>query len=251
MGLLSRVERQDCERFPPIRMDRSPLALQFFTCGILALSGLTGSSAAAEAEKLVPARFNASTDARGNRWDVTQMGVVNDGTNDCFDGGAALQIDGSQLQLNRPMMTPDGKEFVLSGRYRGIGVTRRVRLDSENSTLRYLEIFDNPSGAAQQLRINIHTDLGGQAVQVVDFKDKFFAGTLGKGDPGFVTMGQDSRPGVVFLVAAPNAKEKPIVRINNNRAIDVGYTLNVPANGSVAIVHYLAQRSGAITSVAV
>src|SRR5688500_13295995 len=79
----------------------------------------------AQDEKLVPAKFNPQTDKRGNLWDLTPGGFVTNGTNDCFDNGAALRIDGSQVSFPRPQMTADGAEYVYSARHRALTITRR------------------------------------------------------------------------------------------------------------------------------
>ncbi|HEX8297091.1 MAG TPA: hypothetical protein VF593_12375 [Chthoniobacteraceae bacterium] len=200
---------------------------------------------AAEPEKLIPARFTQVTDRRANRWDINPQGAVSDGTNDCFDNGGALQLDGNQVPFTRPMMTADGSEFVLTGRYRSLTVTRRIRLDPENGALRYIEIFEAAGTAPQKVQANIHTDLGNAAVQVLDLKEKPFMGQLGKEDGAFFSTGADSRPGVVFIVADPKSKVKPQVRINGNRSFDITFSVDLPAGGSVAYVHYMAQRANA------
>lgn len=200
----------------------------------------------APAETLVPARFNQLADSRGHRWDVQQNGAVGDGTNDCFDNGLVMRVQGSDVPFSRPMMTADGAEYVLTARRGPLAITRRIRLDAGNAALRYLEIFENTSAAPQQLPVTIHTNLGSNAAQISDTKGRHFSGQLGKDEGAFVAMQPaGNRPGVIFLVADPRAKSKPAIQIQGNRAIEVTYTLDLPVNRPVAIAHYVAQRQGA------
>ena len=50
-------------------------------------------------EKLVPARWSQRNDAMGFRWDINNYGSVNDGLNDCFDGGFHLMVNGRQFTM--------------------------------------------------------------------------------------------------------------------------------------------------------
>ena len=63
---------------------------------------------------LSPANFNHQTDSLGFRWDVTQMGSINDGTNDCFDNGLVLRMGNNHFQCRQPQMSAANNEFVLS-----------------------------------------------------------------------------------------------------------------------------------------
>ena len=200
----------------------------------------------ADAEALIQANFGEVTDARGMRWDLTQMGTVDDGTNDCFDTAAVLTVNRRQISFQRPMMTKE-HEYVLSAKTTELRITRRVRLDAENAAVRYLEIFENISPAPFAATVTVQTSLGHLAEQFVDAAGKVFGGTLDKGQGCFVATRQadDNRPGVVFLVADPRAKEKPQVVFGNSRRIEVTYKVTVPAGSSLALVHYLAQRPAA------
>lgn len=197
-------------------------------------------------EALIPARFNPLTDNRGNRWDINPSGAISDGTNDCFDNGLTLRVNGGEISFSRPMMTADGMEYVFSGRRGNLSVIRRIRLDAGNGALRYLEIFENTGTSPVRLPVTVHTDLGGNAMQITDTKDKLFFGNLQKDEGAFIAMQSGGgRPGVVFLVADPKAKVKPTIQIRDNRTFEVNYTLEVPSKSSTAIVHYVAQRLNA------
>ena len=222
-------------------MPRTSL-VRFAVCCALAL-GVPTCLAADEA--LIPARFTQPTDSLGFRWDITQQGTVADGSNDCFDNAAVLRVNRTVVSFARPMMTPDGSEFVLSGRAGPIAITRRIRLDATSAVVRYLEIFENTGTASQPLLVTLHTDLGSNAIQTMTERDKMFAGQFAKDEGAIVAMHSGDQPGVVFLLADPKSKVKPTVLINGNRGFDMSYDLPLKPGGSVAIVHYLAQRNQA------
>ena len=223
-------------------MARTSLLVRLAVCCTLARGFLTCFAAD---EALIPARFNQPTDALGYRWDISPQGTVADGSNDCFDNAAVLRVNRTVVSFARPMMTSDGSEFVLSGRAGPIAITRRIRLDATNGVVRYLEIFENTGTATQPLLVTLHTDLGSNAIQTMTERDKMFAGQFAKDEGAIVAMHNGDQPGVVFLLADPKSKVKPTVLINNNRGFDMNYDLPLKPGGSVAILHYLAQRKQA------
>jgi hypothetical protein len=205
----------------------------------------TGASTGQAPEQLIPARFQQLNDALGFRWDFAPNGAINDGTNDCFDGGAILRINQSQLGFGRPMMTADGSEYVLSTKTPQLVVTRRIRLDRTAGFARYLEIVSNSGKEQQTVQITIHSDLGGNSAQVITDAEKPFAGQLEKGEGALVAMQSDSRAGVVFFVADPKGKQKPTVRVESGRSFDFTYEFKLKPGESAAVVHYIAQRNAA------
>ena len=223
-------------------MARTSLLVRLAVCCALA-RGFLNCFAADEA--LIPARFNQPTDSLGFRWDISQQGTVADGSNDCFDNAAVLRVNRTVVSFARPMMTSDGSEFVLTGRSGPIAITRRIRLDASNAVVRYLEIFENTGTANLSFQATLHTDLGNNATQTMTERDKMFAGQLAKDEGAIVAMQNSDRPGVVFLLADPKSKVKPTVLINSGRGFDMAYDLPLKPSGSVAILHYLAQRNQA------
>ena len=63
------------------------------------------------------------TENERQRWDIDAHGRVNDGQNDCFDGGLALLVNGAQFHGQNNQMTADGSEFVLSSPIGNVVVT--------------------------------------------------------------------------------------------------------------------------------
>ena len=147
-------------------------------------------------EKLVPARWSHRMDRMGFRWDVNQYGSVNDGTNDAFDGGFYLTVNGRQFRATQSLMTADGKEYVLRMSYGGLNVTRRILVDVARAGIRFLEIVENTQTKPMRAALMVRTQLGSSSAQVFSSEGKPFAGRLGKKDCGILTVGQSSRPSV-------------------------------------------------------
>jgi len=199
---------------------------------------------AAAKERLVNADFSHKQDARGFRWDIQPTGQVGDGSNDCFDGGLRLFVGGQSFNSTQRQMTPDGREYVLSGKAGNVDVTRRILVDTERAGVRYLEIFHNPGKQPATLMVKIHSNLGSNpGGAITDQGAPFAGGPLGKKDVGLCTIGRSSRPSVLFLLAARRSRNKPTLQIQGDD-VHVTYSVTVKPKRSTAILHWVAQRRG-------
>ncbi|KPL01823.1 MAG: hypothetical protein AMK75_03780 [Planctomycetes bacterium SM23_65] len=217
-------------------------------CVVLALvlapsrNGLNG---APVQEKLVGANFSHKTDSQGFRWDVQSSGYISDGTNDCFDSGLMLYVNGSQFSSSQRMMTADGREFVLSQAMGSLKLTRRILVDQARAVVRYLEVFENTSNRMQNVGVEVRTQVGGSARQILTSTGAPFTGALGKKDIGIVTVSSStSRPCVMFLLTGRRTKNKPRVSVQGNRSFHVYYGLKLKPHETQTILHYVAQRRG-------
>ncbi len=211
-----------------------------------ALSAASALARPAKHKGLVPANFNQRTDALGFMWDVQANGAVDDGSDDCFDTGMALLVNGSGFSPSaRPVMTADGREYVLSGQVAGLKITRRVLVDTKRAAARYLEVCHNPGTKTVQAQVSLVSNLGANAQATLSSSGKpFVGGGLGKKDAGFVTLSTSSRPCVLFLLASHRSKLKPTVQVQNNRTYRVDYRITVRPKATVTLFHLVAQRRG-------
>ena len=63
-----------------------------------------------------PIPFNWSVnDGAGYVWDITAYGSVNDGTNDAYDGGMIIQVNGNQFTATngKGTLTESGREVMI------------------------------------------------------------------------------------------------------------------------------------------
>ena len=206
----------------------------------------------AKEERLIQANFNKKTDKLGFRWDINSAGSIRDGSNDCFDTGLRLRINGSEFNGDKNMMTPNGTEYVLSSNNanynmaKNLNVTRRIFLDMARGGARYLDIIKNNSKHLQTINLENYTSLGGSCQFAIASDGKpFQGGKLGKKQIGFATISQsrNSRPSVIFLVAAANSKVKPLIQINSNRQVKFTFNnVKIKPGKTVVIGYWVLQR---------
>jgi hypothetical protein len=121
-----------------------------FAAGVLAVSIAASGAAQDVADgELLPAALGIRSDKVGNSWNIESNGTIGRIGSTMVNSGLALSVDGEKFVSYQPLMTPDGKEFVLTGRpmasIPGLRVQRRIRLSEESGTLRYAEFFYNGS----------------------------------------------------------------------------------------------------------
>jgi len=192
----------------------------------------------------VPANFNNKQDSLGFRWDVRTGGQVSDGTSDCFDNGLLLVVGGNQFNAQKQMMTPDGREYVLSAAMAGVNVQRRVLVDTARSVVRYMEVFENSGSAEVDLTVIVKSTLGSSCQSVLTNTGAGFTGTFGKKDVGLVSISSSNRPCVMFLVSGLRDKNRPQVNVRSKRYVSFTYTLKIKPGKKASIVHLVAQRRG-------
>lgn len=210
---------------------------------------LAGSGPAAGAEKrLVPAQFAPVQDDLGFRWDLTQYGYVNNGSN-CFNNAAMLQVNNSNFSAQRPLMTPDGREFVLSRDYNGIAITRHVTIDAKNSLCRYVDTFRNSTPQAQTITVELHLQFNNRMQAILTNTGSVTAGmfSLGRKENGIVAVrdqnSSPNSPSALWMLASPEAKVQPQISNEGNYRIKANFTLALAPGESASLLHVLAQRN--------
>ena len=195
---------------------------------------------------LVPAtRSGPVLDALGFQWGIDpSSGMISQTTNGCIRGGGMmLQANNNQFSASQPMMTADGKEFVLSGNLAGLEVTRRIRVDVKAGVVRYLDIFKNPSGAPVTLSANLVSNLNYQCQSVLSDAGTPNGGVLGKNESGLVLLNNQGKPAVLFSLAGIRGGLKPSINNNSNYQFEFQYALSVPAGKTVSLLSGVAQRT--------
>ena len=138
------------------------VAMSAFVLSVM-VTVVGSASAATAVEVLTDAEMTPFTDSQGMIWDVAQDGQVQDGSNDCFDGGMRANLPGRGWNCEHQQQTSDAQEYVLSGKAGTLEYTRRVRLDAPRAWLRYLEIIHNPTAKPVPCSLELQTNLGNNA----------------------------------------------------------------------------------------
>ena len=187
------------------------------------------------------------TDGAGFKWDINSYGTVNDGTDDAYDGGLQLQVNGSTYTWGASgRLNKTGDEVEIGPWASGsVKIYRRIYIDKKGGYCRWIDIFENASTAAQTLTLRYYSNMGGST--------RYIYSTLGKAaltdkDWGCVTAystGSTSRPCVAHIWATKGTKPKDKPRFQystNNDSLYYHQTLKIPPKRTVAICLFEAQR---------
>ncbi|MBN2712443.1 MAG: hypothetical protein JXR97_08455, partial [Planctomycetes bacterium] len=182
-------------------------------------------------------------DSLGFRWDISNRGGVEDGLNDCFDGGLYLLVNGMNFNSTQQMMTKDGADLVLSNpNINNISVTRRIWVNSKEGYCRYLEVFENSGQGSATVTVTVRSRLGSQGQQTLSSAGLPFGGTLDKKDVGLMAM-TNGRPCVMFLLGEQKSEAPVTPMVMQNRDYTFNYTLTIKPKETASILHYVAQRT--------
>lgn len=176
------------------------------------------------------------SDAKGNQWMVYAQGMVR------MQGGSPVFSQAGQLMVNNIQPTQsnntaqiDSKtgELILQDMRAGtITVTRRLLFMPKTASVRFVDVFTNPTATAQtvNLRWTSYLNFGVQSASfVTDPKhanqNLAWVATTGNNEVGFV------------WIAAPGAKKAPTLQWTPNQPyVHATLPLSIPAGGKVAVV---------------
>ncbi len=214
-------------------------------CSAAIVLAAAGTGTASSGTGLVPAQLQEKTDSQGFRWDVERTGKINSGTNYVYSGAMWLQVNGNTFQSQQQMMKSDGSEYVFTSvANNNIEVTRRVKVDTRECGVRYVESFKNTGSSAATVAFSIGLQLNSRAQNVVTSSGT--AGSvLGPKDVGIAIFPRQGNnyPATFLCLARAKSKIKPAVTNQSNYSFSFQYSLPVPAGKTVSVVHTIAQRN--------
>ncbi len=184
------------------------------------------------------------TDSHGYRWDISNYGTINDGTNDAYDGGMQLQVGGTSFPTNsNARISKDRKEIEIgTWRHNNLAVSRRIFVNIKAGYCRWIDIFENTTGSDVQVSLRYYSNMGDSTARTYTTS----GGTsITEKDWGIVTAYSSSsgRPAVAHVFATPGSKFKPTFQFTtNNDSLYYHATIKVPAGKTVALCFFEAQR---------
>jgi hypothetical protein len=272
------------------------LLAEFFG-GIIALADTP-------AVTLVEPQWQQQTDAQGTMWMIDQQAnvQVNSG-NSLFMQAGVLAVNGQQFSPQRVQMTPDGHEYVFEGVANGPNVmampnygnvyspyggnyvpaaavqsTRRIKLDLANSTVRFVETFQNTTATPQQINVAVSSpmrmtlrsaicgpsgasldattgqplvgDVAGANVNMnLAYRRGVRSASVHMGMPDRDNSIAFSAPAgnfsAAFFYLPGSATVKPAIEIQGMRVVRASFNVTVPAQSTASIVWGLAQPKAA------
>ncbi|MCK4626254.1 MAG: hypothetical protein KAV00_13130, partial [Phycisphaerae bacterium] len=184
-----------------------------------------------------------TTDSSGYRWDIAGNGTVSDGSNDAYDGGMQLQVNGTAFRSQpTAKLSADGKEIELGWRYNNLNISRRIFVNKKAGYCRWIDIFENTTSVKVDVSLRYYFNMGETTNRT---RTTSGVATPTAGDWGIVTAGaaNSSRPAIVHIFATPDAKFRPTFSFSrSNDSLYYNATIKVPANKAVALCFFEAQR---------
>ncbi|MEM6914956.1 MAG: hypothetical protein AAF491_00215 [Verrucomicrobiota bacterium] len=196
---------------------------------------------------LVPAALGIRTDRQGTSWNVEANGTLGRIGSTMVNSGLALKIDEESFAGSQPLMTSDGKEFVIPGRpfaeHPGLQVQRRIRLLEEKGILRYAEMLYNGSTDPISLTLSLHTNFSGNYQTFLTNRGRTEPVLLEEGETAVVVLpgvAQSSRA-FLFSLAGMSSSLKPTLSAQNRYGLSFQYPLNLAPGETKIVVHQVAQ----------
>lgn len=185
--------------------------------------------------------FDDQKDAQGYTWDIQKRGIIDDGTNYVFSSGFKLSINGNEVGFSERKMTSGGGEYMFSGSHGDFHITRRAKVLTSRSAIRYIETVRNTTSQKKECVLQVNTRFSDQVHRIINSSGDAEDGTLKAGERAIAAVNRGKRPSVLFMVGGGRTNVHPSISTDDTR-INVKYTVDVPAREQVSIAHLGAQR---------
>ncbi len=201
-------------------------------------------------------------DVEGYVWDIQYNGTISNGTGDAFDVAMALQVDGAYFPFQASVSTELSGRQVVAGpaAMSGLNVTRKVYVPSSGTDgwARHVDVFQNPTGSPISVNLIYESNPGSDGSTTVDASfdgDTIFESTdhwvvtddtSGSGDPtNSINIFNGIEAGLV-----PTSVSTTVFDCAGPQGSRWDYALTVPANGTVAVMAFIAQSNTTAEAIA-
>lgn len=195
-------------------------------------------------------------DGANFQWDIQSGGQIGDGTNDAFDGGFVLRVNGQYISYEEISASEDKREIHMSSQnFVAAKVERRIWIPQDMAVSRFIDSFTNTSDQAITLSVERVTNLGsdsstqvlhtGSGDTVFDVNDSY---VITDDDQGIEFAGD---PVVTHVVQGRNPEQ---VRLHPSVAaiaadnIETRYQLVLRPGETISLVTLGLQRYGLLAS---
>ncbi len=199
--------------------------------------------------------FNVKlTDSAGYRWDLSTYGTTFVSNALSQAGDIVVRTADASLQPNASLVFPDpgeGRREVRLGplAFQGLNVSRKIFVPTGDAFVRYLEIYDNPTGSEIPVNVRLSTGLDSSVVpQVLATSSGDLLFTLR--DRSVVIDDPDGAtdPRVVHVLYGATGRVFPAkvqAGMNQFGSDDVTYEFNltVPPGGRQIVMHFVSLQS--------
>ncbi len=195
-------------------------------------------------EALVPAQMQPIQDDKGTQWSVNNYGFLQSTGNTFFNNILMLHVAGQQFYNYQPLMTSDGKEYVLPGQQPMVGlqITRRIRLLEKDGIMRYVDLFHNPGSAAVNTQVEYRNNFSNPVKTSMTDRGAANPAVLGRNETSLLIFSkQQGQKSVLFTLCGAQSKLKPAFTRRQQYEVTFSYPLSVPPGQTVALSYAVQQ----------
>ncbi len=189
--------------------------------------------------------YYVMTDGGGYRWDINYYGCVYYGTQRAYRRGMMCVVNGSTVRAegNRGWASAAGDEVEFGPwRHSNVQVHRRVKVYGDRALARWLDIFENPTGAPVTVSVAYKT---GSYYGITARKTSSGGSAFGPNDWAILTRSSQAQsPALLHVVTSPKAPQRPKVSISGSY-LNVNYDLTIPPGQAVVLCHFESQAHDA------
>ena len=185
-------------------------------------------------------------DGEGYVWELDRDGSIDDGSNNAYDNGWLLDVDGSSFPSINPAIAQTGTDLrVLNigpATLSSLEVTRQIYVSGEDGFARFVDIFSNPTDAEITVVVDFDSNLGSDNETTL-LADDNEDGVADSQDTWLITDdGEGTDPVLTHLIYGEGARTIPDELTINGDNVLWSYTLSVPPGEQVALMHFGSQR---------
>lgn len=198
-------------------------------------------------QRLVPAAMGIRTDRKGTSWNVEPNGTIGRIGSTMVNSGLALSVEGEGFSGFQPMMTADGKEFVIPGRpftaVPGLQVQRRIRLLEDEGILRYAEMLYNGSTDPISVTLSLDTNFSGNYQTFLTNRGRTEPVLLDSTETSLVVLpgAAQSTRAFLFVLADEGSEIKPSISAQNRYGLGFQYPVSLAPGETKVVLHQVAQ----------
>ena len=188
-------------------------------------------------------------DVNGFRWDIQSDGNISDGSNDAYDGGLRLRINGASFPGSvRGVLEVGGRELGLGPfPMSGLQVSRKIFVPTDDGFARFLEILENPTGASISAQVFVTSNMGSDSgTQLIATSDGDLNFTVA--DDYLVTDDSSDGggdPSMAHIFSGLGTVLEPTAVLSNVPNDTISYTFDVvvPPGERVIVMHFASQNA--------
>ncbi len=196
-------------------------------------------------------------DGSGYRWDLYSNGVVNDGSNDAYDGGQYLRLSDALSGLSQYSFSTDSGTLSVDGRTLSLTDTvsselrlnRKVYVPTDDAFARFLDQVTNTGTTTRTVTLTVYGNLGSDGGTQLFGTDTLPVGVFDITDHWMATDDRDGSgdPSLAHVSWGAGGLAPSSVSLNYD-SLTRDWTLTLAPGQTVGLLHYAVQGPNQATA---